>query len=135
MSFSTLLISSLLTTVIVGKPIHSLQDRATVQVAGYDYVGCYTDSVADRTFTEKTYIDDTMTIEKCAAQCSTYTWFGLEYGREVCCQVFVLHSSSTNTVSASVVIHLKPALPRSKKRIVLPHALAMALRPAEQEII
>lgn len=63
--------------------MQSLTSRAVVAVPGYDYAGCYTDSVADRTFTNRIYVDDAMTIEKCATSCQGYKWFGLEYGREV----------------------------------------------------
>jgi len=30
-----------------------------------------------------TFFDDSMTVEACAAVCSGYIWFGVEYGREV----------------------------------------------------
>jgi hypothetical protein len=84
MFFKSLISSSLFATLIVAKPIQSLHPRATAPVQGYDYVGCYTDNVGGRTFSAKDTAHDAMTIEKCAAFCSGYTWFGLEYGREVC---------------------------------------------------
>lgn len=133
MSFSTLLISSLLTTFVVGKPIHSLQARATIPVEGYEYAGCYTDSVADRTFTAKAHYDDAMTIEKCASACSDYSWFGVEYGREVSC-TFPSCSLVLTLDSASVATLLRRAHPRFKKPTALSHALEMQLRHVELAI-
>jgi WSC domain len=79
----TLVITSLFSALVAAKPLHSLQARATVTIAGYDYAGCYTEATSMRAFSDKSYYDDAMTIEKCAAACSGYMWFGVEYGREV----------------------------------------------------
>lgn len=51
---------------------------------GYTDQGCYTDSTSQRALTGKVYYDDLMTVAKCADACSAFTWFGVEYGREVC---------------------------------------------------
>jgi hypothetical protein len=81
---STVVITSLFSALVAATPLlHSLQSRATVVIAGYDYAGCYTEATSTRAFSDKVYYDDAMTIEKCAAACSGYTWFGAEYGREV----------------------------------------------------
>lgn len=80
---NVLLASATLASLAHGKPLHSLHQRAPVAVTGYDYIGCYTDRVGLRTFSGKTYIDDAMTAEKCAAACTGFTYFGMEYGREV----------------------------------------------------
>ena len=44
----------------------------------YARKGCYTDSVASRALTEKVIGVDDMSIEKCAANCAGFTWFGVE---------------------------------------------------------
>jgi hypothetical protein len=64
-------------------PLQLLQPRAAVAIARYDYAGCYTEATSRRAFSDLSYYDDAMTIEKCAAACSGYAWFGTEYGREV----------------------------------------------------
>jgi hypothetical protein len=57
----------------------------------YTRKGCYTEAYTSpsgqgrRTLTGKQYLDDTMTVEKCAKACTGYTYFGLEYGRECYC--------------------------------------------------
>ncbi|EPE31830.1 WSC containing protein [Glarea lozoyensis ATCC 20868] len=51
--------------------------------AGYTDAGCYTEATGQRALTGKSYFDDSMTVEKCAAACTGYEWFGVEYGREV----------------------------------------------------
>ncbi|KAF2799827.1 WSC domain-containing protein 2 [Melanomma pulvis-pyrius CBS 109.77] len=52
---------------------------------GYDYTGCVNDSSSDRTFTAKGQIADTNSYESCAAFCSGYMFFGVEYGTECYC--------------------------------------------------
>ncbi|EHK96804.1 putative fungistatic metabolite [Glarea lozoyensis 74030] len=53
--------------------------------AGYTDAGCYTEATGQRALTGKSYFDDSMTVEKCAAACTGYEWFGVEYGRECYC--------------------------------------------------
>ncbi|CAI6334186.1 unnamed protein product [Periconia digitata] len=54
-------------------------------IEGYKYKGCYTDSVNKRTLSEHIYFDAAMTVDKCAAQCTSYKYFGTEYGGECYC--------------------------------------------------
>lgn len=49
-------------------------------IPNYTYKGCYTDSVGARTLTDVVMFDSAMTAEKCAARCSGFTYFGMEYG-------------------------------------------------------
>lgn len=50
-----------------------------------DYQGCFTDAIAGtRALAPAELKDDEMTIEKCAAFCNPYKFFGLEFGRECC---------------------------------------------------
>jgi hypothetical protein len=65
--------------------------------AGYTDEGCYTEASGQRALTGKTYIDDNMTVEKCAAACTAFDWFGVEYGREVCYPYKLFVSSLTDT--------------------------------------
>lgn len=47
------------------------------------YVGCYTEATNIRALTAGTIIDyDAMTTEKCAAACTGFIFFGIEYGGE-----------------------------------------------------
>jgi hypothetical protein len=48
----------------------------------YTSEGCYTEAKGIRALSDIAYYDDAMTVEKCAAACAGYTWFGVEYGRE-----------------------------------------------------
>ena len=52
-------------------------------VANFVYQGCNTDSVSDRSLTGSQYSSDSMTLASCASFCSGYTYFGVEYAREV----------------------------------------------------
>ncbi|PVI04908.1 heme peroxidase [Periconia macrospinosa] len=54
-------------------------------IPGYTYKGCYIDSVGARTLGDKVYFDAQLTVEKCAAQCQDFTFFGTEYGGECYC--------------------------------------------------
>ncbi|KAG4434028.1 hypothetical protein IFR05_010482 [Cadophora sp. M221] len=54
-------------------------------VAKYTFQGCWTESTTGRALGSKTYSDDFMTLESCAAFCSAYSMFGVEYGRECYC--------------------------------------------------
>jgi hypothetical protein len=51
----------------------------------YSYVSCYTEATTGRALSAKTLASDDMTLEKCAATCAGYTYFGLEYARECYC--------------------------------------------------
>jgi hypothetical protein len=51
-------------------------------VGDYVFVGCQTEATSQRALSEKTYADDSMTLESCAAFCAGFTYFGTEYGRE-----------------------------------------------------
>ncbi len=51
-------------------------------VGDYVFVGCQTEGTAGRALSDKSYTDDAMTLESCAAYCSGSTYFGTEYGRE-----------------------------------------------------
>ncbi len=55
---------------------------ATAGPATYTAEGCYTEAQGIRALSGVAYYDDAMTVEKCAAACAGYTWFGVEYGRE-----------------------------------------------------
>ena len=54
-------------------------------LSGYDYQGCYTDSVSARVLTSKTESTGSMTWQICATFCSGYNYFGVEYGSECYC--------------------------------------------------
>ena len=52
-------------------------------VGNFVYQSCHTDDVSDRSLTGKEYNSDSMTLASCASFCSNYTYFGVEYAREV----------------------------------------------------
>ncbi|KAK4100770.1 WSC-domain-containing protein, partial [Parathielavia hyrcaniae] len=62
-------------------------------VGDYIYQGCYTDGSTERALDGSTLFDDHMTLEMCAAACSSYAWFGVEFGKECYCGT-ALQSSS-----------------------------------------
>jgi hypothetical protein len=51
----------------------------------WNFQGCWTEATNGRALSEKTYADDTMTLESCAEYCAGFTYFGVEYGRECYC--------------------------------------------------
>lgn len=48
---------------------------------GFSYIGCYTDSTANRALTglANPVAGGTLTVELCAAACAQFTYFGVEY--------------------------------------------------------
>ncbi|KAK3327788.1 WSC domain-containing protein [Cercophora scortea] len=59
-------------------------NKATV--GNYAYAGCRTDSTASRTLTGKTVgASNANSVESCAAACSGFTYFGVEWGVECYC--------------------------------------------------
>ncbi|KAF1350122.1 WSC domain-containing protein, partial [Delphinella strobiligena] len=58
----------------------------SVDNGNYFYQDCYSDSVSSRTLSAKSYTDTkNMTLENCAAFCSGYEYFGIEYAEECYC--------------------------------------------------
>jgi WSC domain len=58
--------------------------RGVVSISDYESIGCYTEATSTRALTGLSYFDDAMTVEKCAAACAGFDYFGIEYHREVC---------------------------------------------------
>jgi hypothetical protein len=63
----------------------------------FSYQGCFTDSVNNRAFTGAASSGSTMSVENCAAACSLFQYFGVEYGDECYCG----NSRATSSVSAA----------------------------------
>ena len=63
----------------------SLYKRST---AAYTSKGCYTEATGKRALSDASFYSDSMTVSRCAAVCASYTFFGLEYGREVSSRLF-----------------------------------------------
>ncbi|KAF2186183.1 heme peroxidase [Zopfia rhizophila CBS 207.26] len=63
-------------------------------ISGYNFTGCYTDSVAQRTLNERVLFDDQMTIAKCATFCGGTKYFGTEHGGECYCGNNFAHQST-----------------------------------------
>jgi hypothetical protein len=54
-------------------------------VGNWLWYGCQTEATNMRALSATTFAADTMTLEACAAFCSGYTYFGVEYARECYC--------------------------------------------------
>ncbi len=54
-------------------------------VGAFTYRSCWTDSVGGRSLAAKTEASADMTVEKCAAFCDGYAFFGVEYATECWC--------------------------------------------------
>lgn len=54
-------------------------------IGEFEYAGCFTDDNDDRSLTGRVSYDPAMTPEKCAAFCSAYSYFGLEFGSQCYC--------------------------------------------------
>ncbi|KAL7925365.1 heme peroxidase [Trichoderma austrokoningii] len=66
-------------TTTVASPTH----RPTV--GGYVMVSCWTEGDAVRALGGNSYANDSMTLESCMDYCSSYVYWGTEYGRECYC--------------------------------------------------
>ena len=64
-------------------PVVETPNPATV--GDYVYDGCYTDSIALRVLSGDTISSDDMTLASCAAICSGYSYFGVEFGIQCFC--------------------------------------------------
>ncbi|KAL2269755.1 hypothetical protein VTJ83DRAFT_1939 [Remersonia thermophila] len=62
-------------------------------LADFDYLGCFTDSGNNRALRGIVTFDSAMTLEKCAEICSSYSFFGVEYGSQCFCGVDLDDSS------------------------------------------
>ncbi|KAK4194459.1 WSC domain-containing protein [Triangularia verruculosa] len=63
-----------------GSPLSSPEN-----VGDFEYAGCFTDAVGQRSLRGKTTYDSAMTLEKCAASCSGYDHFGVSFREECYC--------------------------------------------------
>ncbi|KAH8797370.1 putative glyoxal oxidase precursor [Xylogone sp. PMI_703] len=54
-------------------------------VGSWVFQGCYTEATNTRALSQKTYANDSMTLESCATFCAGSLMFGIEYGRECYC--------------------------------------------------
>ncbi|CAG8971095.1 hypothetical protein HYALB_00010672 [Hymenoscyphus albidus] len=51
----------------------------------YNYIGCYTEGTHVRALGGASFPNDTQTVPGCAASCSKFKYFGMEYSRECWC--------------------------------------------------
>jgi len=67
-------------------------------IGNFTYQGCYNDTVSGRALRSTSLYGSSsnpMTLEKCADYCSSYTYWGVEYGQECYCGN-VLNNNSVN---------------------------------------
>lgn len=74
-----------LSSTVQASPLQAVSKRAATALKGYTNQGCYTEATNGRALTGNAYFSDSMTVESCAAACSSFAWFGVEYGRECYC--------------------------------------------------
>ncbi|EON63806.1 hypothetical protein W97_03034 [Coniosporium apollinis CBS 100218] len=58
--------------------------RIPQTVGPFNFIGCYAETGA-KTVASKALVTADMTVEKCAANCAQYTYFGIEYASECFC--------------------------------------------------
>ncbi|WYZ46036.1 hypothetical protein EsH8_IX_000261 [Colletotrichum jinshuiense] len=66
-------------------------------LGSFRYKSCWTDNVNDRSLKVVDYRSDDMTVEKCAARCQDYLYFGLEYSRECYCGNEIIGQAAPET--------------------------------------
>ncbi|KAI1776044.1 WSC domain-containing protein [Hypoxylon cercidicola] len=71
------------TTASQPPPTATLAPKPTV--SAYVQVGCYTEVPGGRALTGAAYPNDALTLEICASNCSAFTYWAVEYGRECYC--------------------------------------------------
>ncbi|OIW26625.1 WSC-domain-containing protein [Coniochaeta ligniaria NRRL 30616] len=69
--------------------------------AGPTSLGCYVEGAGGRALKNLILADDTLTVESCAAACTNYAFYGVEYGRECWCDD-VIESTAFLSPDASV---------------------------------
>ncbi|OCK79181.1 WSC-domain-containing protein [Lepidopterella palustris CBS 459.81] len=75
---------------------------AVPTVGSYKYQGCYTEATSGRSLSALTTANSTsMTPAMCAAFCSQYAWFGVEYGQECYCGPYPQSTSILATPQTS----------------------------------
>ena len=79
---ATPLVYSLLASTAAGLP--SSRPPVAARDAAFTRLGCFTDGTT-RALSADSKGDDALTVETCAAFCSSYQYFGVEYGRECYC--------------------------------------------------
>ncbi|KAH8885616.1 WSC-domain-containing protein [Thozetella sp. PMI_491] len=64
-------------------------------IGGYRYMSCWTEGLNIRALSGASFAYDSMTLESCMANCSTYQFWGTEYGRECYCGNWLDKSSKS----------------------------------------
>lgn len=76
---------------------HALPKDLQTRAESFTRLGCFTDSADDRALYLAEFSDDASTVESCAAFCTKYNYFGVEYGRECYCS----NAQAASSVAAS----------------------------------
>lgn len=66
-------------------PLPDIPPSVMQSYGAYNYSGCYTEGTGGRALADKNTASDEMTIATCAAFCSSYQYFGIEYASECFC--------------------------------------------------
>ncbi|MCJ1369596.1 hypothetical protein MMC20_000808 [Loxospora ochrophaea] len=91
------LTSSSLTTATSTSATPSSTGPINAAIAGYSYLGCYTEATSARALAASSVVISQMTVEYCAQQMSAFAYFGLEYSTEC----YGANSLSSGSVIAS----------------------------------
>lgn len=75
----TLASALLFSSFTYASPLQPVSRRDAALIPGYGYEGCFTEATQGRALTGSSFYDDYMTVEKCAAACSNFAFFGVEH--------------------------------------------------------
>ncbi|KAK4168342.1 WSC domain-containing protein, partial [Cladorrhinum sp. PSN259] len=73
-------------------------------VGEFSYKGCWTDNVGDRSLKAVDYRTGDMTVEKCAARCADYDFFGVEFSNECYCGDELIGASAPEIECSSLCV-------------------------------
>ncbi|KAJ6258342.1 hypothetical protein Dda_6382 [Drechslerella dactyloides] len=82
---STSRTSSAVTTATTTRTSTTSATSTASGLANWDYTGCWTDNVADRSLQDLSYNAADNSLQKCATFCAGYKYFGVEYSSECYC--------------------------------------------------
>ena len=119
----------LLRVAVQASPIQVVATPVTT-IGAFAYSGCHTEAWEGRALTGVTYYDDLMTLQKCSIACSSFTQFGVEYGREAWTSSYLW--SKLTSSSVIVEVYWTTAVCRLLRQTVISSVLATNLRTVVQ---
>ncbi|KXJ84959.1 carbohydrate-binding WSC, partial [Microdochium bolleyi] len=74
--------------------------KSPATVGAYQYAGCYKDNQGAKAMSVGKPGGSTLTLEKCAAACSGYNYFGTEYASECTCANVLIGTGNSKTAES-----------------------------------